>query len=222
MKLIIGDYNYSSWSMRPWMFIKYHQLDVDVERLMFESDELAQRLDGLFSNGKVPVLIDDDLEIWDTLAILEYLNERFPDCQGLPASVQARGVARSVCAEMHSSFSGLRNDIPMNCRSFFPGYQVGEQAKRDIERIMKVWNFCRMRYGQDGPWLFGHFSLADAMFAPVVMRFRSVEVELDEVSQAYCQTMNESDAVKEWLEHARQETHVFDLDELDWPSRSLW
>lgn len=222
MKLIIGDYNYSSWSMRPWMFVKYHHLDVEVERLMFESKELADRLDGLFSNGKVPVLIDGETEIWDTMAILEYLNERFPDCRGLPDAPRARGVARAICAEMHSSFSGLRNDIPMNCRRFFPGYEVGEQAKRDIERIQQLWRFCRTNYGQEGPWLFGHFSLADAMFAPVVMRFRSVEVALDDVSSAYCHTMNESDAVKKWLDNARQETHVFDVDELDWPSRSLW
>ena len=110
------------------MFIKQHRLEVEVERLLFESDEMATRMGESFSNGKVPLLIHDGLEIWDTIAILEYLNEAFPECQGLPVGVEARAVARAVCAEMHSSFQGLRNDVPMNCRRFFSGYKMGEQA----------------------------------------------------------------------------------------------
>ncbi len=204
------------------MFVRHNKLDVHIERLMFESDELKQRMKGGFSNGKVPVLIDGDLEVWDSIAILEYLNEKYPHAGGLPISAEARALARSICAEMHSSFQGLRNDIPMNCRRFFPGYVIGEQAKKDINRIQQLWCYCRKNYGQSGPWLFGEFTIADAMYAPVVMRFRSVDVELNDVSQAYCETMNQCDAVAEWLDHARLEDHLFDEDELDWPSRLLW
>ncbi len=221
MKLVIADYNYSSWSMRPWMFVRYHKLDIEIERLMFESQELRRQMERSFSNGKVPVLIDGPIEVWDTIAILEYLNEKFPHSGGWPESADGRAVARAVCAEMHSSFQGLRSDIPMNCRRYFPSYEVGERAKKDIDRIQHLWRYCREKFGHQGPWLFGNFTIADAMYAPVVMRFRSVDVDLDEVSQAYCKTMNESEAVREWLQHAQQESHVFDEDELDWPSELL-
>jgi len=203
------------------MFIKYHRLDIDVQRLYFESDELAEEMEKRFSNHKVPVLIDDGFEIWDTLAILEYLCERYPETNGLPTSVKARAVARSVCAEMHSSFAALRNDIPMNCRRYFPGYRISDPGKKDIDRIQRLWRHCRENYGADGPWLFGHFSIADAMFAPVVMRFRSVDISLDSLSQSYCDTLNRCEAVREWLHHARQETHRCEQDELDWPSEAI-
>jgi glutathione S-transferase len=219
--LIIGNQNYSTWSMRPWLFVKYHELDVDIEKVTLFTDQTRQKLANHFSNGKVPLLIDGDLEVWDTMAILEYLAEKFPHTRAWPDDVEARAVARSVSAEMHSSFTHLRNDIPMNCRRFFPDYPVSESATRDIDRIQEIWGYCRSRFGKNGPWLFGAFSIADAMFAPVVMRFRSVQVHLDTVSQAYCETVNRCPKVVQWINDGKHESEVVKEDELDWPSEMI-
>jgi glutathione S-transferase len=221
MKLIIGNQNYSSWSMRPWLFVKYHELDIEVEKVLLFAPKTVEKLANHFSNGKVPLLVDDEFEIWDTIAILEYLAEKFPETGAWPAHNQARAVARSVSAEMHSSFAALRNELPMNCRRFFPGYTLSDAALKDVERIREIWNTSRARYGQEGPWLFGRFSIADAMYAPVVMRFRSAEIELDPVSQAYFDTMHQCDAVKQWLADGAAETDVLEEDEIDWPSEAL-
>ncbi len=220
-KLIIGNQNYSSWSMRPWLFVKYHELDIDIEKIALFEDASVRKLGQHFSNGKVPLLINDGLEIWDTIAILEYLSESYPHTQGWPENQQARSVARSVCAEMHSSFSSLRNELPMNCRRFFPGYKASDATLVDVARISAIWNHCRSHYGDNGPWLFGEFSIADAMYAPVVMRYRSVEVELDEVSQAYCATMHNCPSVQQWLAEGKHEKEIVEEDELDWPSQTI-
>jgi glutathione S-transferase len=221
MKLIIGNQNYSSWSMRPWLFINYHKLDVEIEKLVLFTEQTREKLELHFSNGKVPLLVDGDLEVWDTLAILEYLSEKFPDTMAWPKEAAARAVARAVSAEMHSSFGPLRNELPMNCRRFFPGYTLGPSALKDVKRISEIWNTCRQQYGQDGPWLFGRFCIADAMYAPVVMRFRSIDIKLDPVSQVYYDTMHECGAVKLWLAQGAAETDVLEEDEIDWPSEAL-
>ncbi|MXZ80004.1 MAG: glutathione S-transferase [Gammaproteobacteria bacterium] len=218
MKLVIGNQNYSSWSMRPWLFVAYHDLDIEVEKISLSDLEALRRR---FAHGKVPVLVDGFLEIWDSIAILEYLVELFPHTRGWPDDPEARAVARSVSAEMHSGFSALRNELPMNCRRFFPGYSLSDDSLSDVRRIQQIWNMCRERYGRDGPWLFGRFTVADAMYAPVVMRFRSAEVELDAVSREYFETMHECDAVKRWLAEGRAEAEIVDYDELDWPSTEL-
>ena len=221
LKLIIGNQNYSTWSLRPWLWIHYHGIEVEVEKITLFSDQARHTLAGHFSDGKVPVLIHDDVEIWDTLAILEYLAEQFPHCHGWPSDSTARARARAVSAEMHSSFQALRNELPMNCRSFFPGYRLSEAAMANVRRIREIWNLCRSQHGKGGPWLFGEFTIADAMYAPVVMRFRSAEVELDPVSQAWCDTVNRCDAMRLWLEQALAETDVLEEDELDWPSEPV-
>ena len=220
-KLIVGNQNYSSWSMRPWLFVRHHKLDIGIEKLTLFTEETRDRLNEHFSNGKVPLLIDNGLEIWDTMAILEYLAEQYPQTQGWPEDVQARAVARAICAEMHSSFSALRNELPMNCRRYFPGYKLSEKGMRDVDRIQKIWNLCRTNYGQSGPWLFGDFSISDAMYAPVVMRFRSIDIELDEISQYYYDTMHQSESVEEWLAAGKMEEEFLQEDELDWPSEPV-
>lgn len=126
-----------------------------------------------------------------------------------------------MSAEIHSSFSDLRNEVPMNCWRFFPGYKVGESAIKDIERIQEIWTTCRNAYGQNGPWLFGDFSIADAMYAPVVMRFRSIEIELDPVSQGYYETMHGCSAVKQWLAGGNVEEEIVEKDEIDWSSEAI-
>ncbi len=221
MRLIIGNANYSTWSMRPWVFVHRHDLPVTVEFHDLFTDDMSAALSDRFSNGKVPVLVDDGFEVWDSLAVLEYLGERFPETAPWPADREARGVARAVSAEMHSSFTAMRNAMPMNLRRRFPGYQPGEAALAEVARIQAVWRYCRERYGADGPWLFGDFSIADAMFAPVVMRFRSVEVPLDDLSTAYCETMNADPSVRAWIALGLAETFEVPEDELDWPGEAI-
>ena len=135
MKLIIGNQNYSSWSMRAWLYVAYHDLDVEIEKITLFSEAAGKTLGRHFSNGKVPLLVDDEFEVWDTIAILEYLAETFPETSGWPSDPGARAVARAVSAEMHSSFGYLRNEVPMNCRSFFPGYSLSEGVLTDLKRI---------------------------------------------------------------------------------------
>lgn len=218
MKLTIGDFNYSTWSMRPWVFIHKHSLPVAVDHYGLSTSEMQEALAASFSGGKVPVLRDQGNEIWDSLAILEYLGERFPETRPWPEDISARAVARSVSAEMHSSFVALRREAPMNLRRRFPGYQLSEAAVVDVERIDAVWCYCRERFGNTGPWLFGEFSIADAMFVPVVMRFRSVDVELGTVAGHYRRTVEQDPSVREWIRQGLLEDHLVAEDELDWPS----
>jgi glutathione S-transferase len=218
MQLIIGNYNYSTWSMRAWLLVHRFDLPVSVMCRNLFTEDMKAVLEGRFSNGKVPLLLDGNFEVWDSLAILEYLGERFPEIRPWPDDAAARAVARSVSAEMHSSFSAIRSEAPMNLRRRFPGYRLGPEALDDVARIQSVWRYCRQRFGTQGPWLFGDFSIADAMFAPVVMRFRSVEVALDETATSYCETVNGDSSVMEWIRRAWTESHVVAEDEIDWPS----
>lgn len=221
MQLIIGNYNYSSWSMRPWLFVDYHALPVEVVKMHLTSEALLSRLRQHFSDGKVPLLVTETGEIWDSLAILEFLGERYPQTHPWPIDSEARAVARSVSAEMHSSFNALRTEVPMNCRRYYPGLRLSQRAQREVQRISEVWSYCRVRFGGEGPWLFGSFSIADAMFAPVVMRFRSVDIELTEDASAYCETVSQSASVKKWIEMALNEPETIDAAELDLPSQIL-
>ena len=221
MKLVIGNQNYSSWSMRPWIYIAYHGIEAEIEKICLFTDQARAKLDQHFSNGKVPLLVDGDLEIWDTMAILEYLAEKYPHTSGWPEDAAARAVARAVSAEMHSSFTALRSELPMNCRKFFPGYKLSDSAMADVERIERIWQTCRENYGSSGPWLFGKFSIADAMYAPVVMRFRSMDLELNANSREYYDTMHACPAVQRWLAEGRVETETIEEDELDWSSRDI-
>ena len=221
MKLIIGDHNYSTWSMRPWLFVHKRDLPVDVKRYDLSSSAMSEVLSERFSNDKVPVLLDGATEVWDSLAILEYLGERFPDSHPWPKDSQARAVARSVSAEMHSSFGALRNEAPMNLRRRFPGYRLSDAAVSDVRRIQTVWRYCRDRFANGGPWLFGRFTIADAMYAPVVMRFRSIPVDLDADAVEYCRTVEDCPSVREWICLGLAETHRVDEDELDWPSEAV-
>lgn len=218
LKLVIGNHNYSSWSLRPWLMLRFHEIPFECHRVSLFTETMERELAPYFSDNKVPVLVDGGEEVWDSLAILEYLAERFPDIEGWPADRRARAVARSVSAEMHSSFPGLRGELPMNCRRRFPGFEPGPQARRDIDRVLAVWRFCRDRFGAAGPWLFGRFGVADCMYAPVAMRFVSYEVEIDPVSRAYVETVSRCPAMEEWVELARAEAEVIEEDEAPWPS----
>lgn len=218
LTLVIGNQNYSSWSLRPWLFLAHHAIPFKTKKVSLFTDSMERDLAVHFSDNKVPILIDEDLEVWDSLAILEYLVERFPETRGWPEERSARAVARSVCAEMHSGFFGMRGELPMNCRRRFPGFEPGPEAQRDIDRVLGLWRFCRERYGASGPWLFGEFSAADCMYAPVVMRLLSYEIPLDAVSTVYARTLFESPAMQQWVKAGAGEAEVIDEDEADWPS----
>lgn len=221
LTLVIGNQNYSSWSLRPWLFLQHHGIPFESKKISLFTETMAQDLSPYFSDGKVPVLLDNDLEVWDSLAILEYLAEKFPDKNGWPEDPAARAIARSVSAEMHSSLFGLRGELPMNCKRRFPGFKPTADAQRDIERVLDIWSFCRQRYGEAGPWLFGGFTVADCMFAPVVMRLISYEVALDGITREYVDNFYNLPALQEWIAAGKEETEVIKEDEADWPSVDL-
>ncbi len=208
MKLFIGNKNYSSWSLRPWLLLRVLNLPFDEERIALYESGSRERLLQASSSGKVPVLVDGTRTIWDSLAIAEYLAERFPDRGPWPQDIDARACARSVTCEMHSGFSALRGSMPMNCRSRLPGRGHTDAALADAARVMALWNDCRSQYGGTGAFLFGNFSIADAFYAPVVLRFRTYEVPLTDVARQYSDAILALPALQEWLAAADREAEV--------------
>jgi len=204
--LIIGNKNYSSWSLRPWLLLRHHGVAFDEQRLLLDTPEFARTIADWSPNRAVPAMRHAGITIWDSLAICEYANETFLGGAGWPADASARAVARSVSAEMHSGFQALRKALPMNCRRRTHGTLLGPDVLANIARIGAIWRDCRARFGAGGPFLFGGFSIADAMYAPVVMRFVSYGVEIDAVAQAYVDTLLDLPALQEWLRDAAAET----------------
>jgi glutathione S-transferase len=180
----------------------------DEARISLYQPESRAKLLGYSPAGKVPVLLDGDVTIWDSLAICEYLAERHPDKDLWPAEHAARAHARAISAEMHSGFSSLRQHMSMNCRKRFPGKGRNPEVDADIRRIAGMWEDCRSRYGAGGPFLFGAFSAADAMYAPAVLRFRTYAVTLPPAPQAYAEAMQALPAIREWLVAAQEEAEV--------------
>jgi len=204
--LIIGNKNYSSWSLRPWLLLRHHGVAFDEQRLLLDTPEFARTIADWSPNRAVPAMRHAGITIWDSLAICEYANETFLGGAGWPADASARAVARSVSAEMHSGFQALRKALPMNCRRRTHGTLLGPDVLANIARIGAIWRDCRARFGAGGPFLFGGFSIADAMYAPVVMRFVCYGVEIDAVAQAYVDTLLDLPALQEWLRDAAAET----------------
>lgn len=205
MTLVIGNKNYSSWSMRPWLTLAQTGAAFDEVVVPLDRPETAADIATHSPSGKVPVLHDGALAIWDSLAIIEYLAERFPRAGLWPAPADARAVARSVSAEMHAGFQALRTHMPMNIRARLPGRGRGDGVDADIARITAIWRDCRSRFGANGVFLFGAFSAADAMFAPVVTRFRTYGVDLDPASAAYAQAVVDWPVVASWCQAAAAE-----------------
>ncbi len=205
MTLVIGNKNYSSWSLRAWLMLRQAGISFEEIRIpLFQSDSRAQ-LTQWSPSGLVPALHHGALKIWDTLAIGEYINELYPEKRLWPAQPAARAVARAVSAEMHSGFTQLRHNMPMNCRLTFPGKGITPESQADIDRVSAIWRQCRTTYGGDGALLFGAFSIADAMFAPVVLRFKTYEVPLDPVCTAYAAAITALPAMAEWVHAGQQE-----------------
>ncbi len=215
LTLVIGNKAYSSWSFRPWLLLKH--LDVDFQEIYvpLDASDVAARIARYSPSGRVPVLVDGELRIWESLAIGEYLAERYPAVW--PADKKARALARSVSNEMHAGFGALRGELPFNCRGRRSGVTPSRAARADIERVLEIWEACRTIGANDGPWLFGNFTCADAMFAPVALRFHTYGVALPETAQAYVATVLDDAATRAWIEAARQETAVIPEDERGQP-----
>jgi glutathione S-transferase len=197
MRLVIGNKNYSSWSLRPWIALRHFGMPFEEIRIPLDRPDTAQRIREHNPAGKVPCLLDEGLSIWDSLAILEYLAEKQPKLW--PADPAQRARARSVAAEMHSGFAALRTAMPMNVRNRFPGKGRSPEVDADIRRIAEIFDAALK------PFLFGAFCAADAMFAPVVLRFRTYEPPLPAASRAYLDAMLALPALREWIAAAERE-----------------
>lgn len=206
LRLVIGNKNYSSWSLRPWLFLRHHRLDFEEVRLPLDSDTYRQRIGEFSPTGRVPVLHDGERVVWDSLAILEYLADLHPQLGGWPDDIGARALARCIVAEMHSGFTDLRGELPMNCGRRGTLHAISAGARRDVERIRTIWRETRRQHGRDGDFLFGRFGIADAMYAPVAVRFRGYGVPLDAVSQAYVDALYALPAMNDWLVDAAAES----------------
>ncbi|QYF95960.1 glutathione S-transferase family protein [Massilia sp. PAMC28688] len=215
LTLVIGNKNYSSWSMRPWVAMVGFGIPFNEVRVLLDQPDTANRIAEYSGAGRVPVLLAGEMTIWDSLAICEYLAEQFPEKHMWPQDVAARAMARSVTCEMHSGFSGLRSAMSMSIRSHLPGRGRTPEAQGDIGRISEIWEECLSRFGHH-QYLFGDFSIADAFFAPVVMRFRTYGVALAPALQAYCDRMQAHPAVARWVSEALAETEsaAFHDDEI--------
>jgi glutathione S-transferase len=206
--LVIGNRNYSSWSLRPWLFLKRNGIAFEEVRVSLYQTNSKKQLLRYSPSGKVPVLIEGETCVWDSLAILEYLAETHPHAGGWPADPIARATARSVCAEMHSGFPALRQNLSMNVRKLFAPRTWPPEVNEEIERIQTLWQSCRARHGADGRFLFGRFSIADAMYAPVVWRFTGYSVPLAPAARAYCEAMLALPSMQEWQAAARGEAET--------------
>ena len=208
LTLVIGNKNYSSWSLRPWLFLKHNRIPFSEVRIPLYQEGSAAEQQKYSPSGLVPVLLDDDLRVWDSLAICEYASEKFLDGKGWPADMAVRAVARSISAEMHAGFQQLRSNLPMNLKARYRWQPVSEAAEKDIERVTGLWTQCRSKYGSDGPWLFGSFSIADAMFAPVATRFRTYGVPLNDIARQYVDNLCGLEEMQAWHADALKESEV--------------
>jgi glutathione S-transferase len=211
LKLVIGNKNYSSWSMRPWLALRAN--DIAFEEVfipLYTGDADKRKILDFSRSGKVPALIDGDVTVWDSLAIIEYLAERFPDARLWPHDRARRAHARAIAAEMHSGFLPLRNECGMNLHRPIRAIALSADAKANVARIQEIWSDCRERYGQQGPFLFGAFGAADAMFAPVVHRFRTYAIEVAPPVKSYMEAMMAWPAFAQWTAEGLAETLVID------------
>lgn len=196
LQLVIGDRDFSSWSLRPWLAAKQAGLLFEEISIRLRGPKTKAEILKYSPSGRVPCLLDDDTVVWDSMAICEYLAEKSPALW--PSDRKARAEARSISAEMHSGFSALRQGMPMEIHAFKPFDGRTPEVNADIARIVSIWESCRHRFAQNGPFLFGNFTIADAMFAPVVWRFLTYAVELPPASREWVKTMSELPAMQEW------------------------
>lgn len=209
--LIIGNKNYSSWSLRPWLWMKNLGLEFEEIMVPLSTPDTNEILSGYFSNEKVPILIHNNFEVWDSLSICEYIAELFP--QNLYWDPKQKAVMRSLSVEMHSSFTSLRSELPMNCRREPSPLEVSDACLTDINRIQNLWQHAATYSDGKGDWLFGSFSIADAMYAPIAIRFQRYGVKLNKSAAAYVERLLQHPAMLEWIAAGQAESQVIESEE---------
>jgi len=214
MTIYLGNKNYASWSLRAWLALKATGAEFEEVVIPLYQPASRETLLKFSPSGRVPALHHGDTVVWDSLAICEYLAEAFPDRGLWPVDGAARALARSISAEMHSGFQALRAQHPMNVRSSFPGREITQEAQADINRVMAIWRNCRAHHGEgNGDFLFGPLTIADAMYAPVVSRFRTYRFDLEREADEYCEAVAALPAMQEWAAAAKNEPMIVDAYE---------
>ncbi len=213
LKLIIGNRNYSSWSLRAWLYMAESGLELEVVRIPMFTESWASKVSKYSPAGRVPVLLDGDVTVWDSTAIIQHLSERFSDVVGWPEEPKARAHARSVSAEMHSGFIAIRGELPQNIRrrSRLDRATLSAGCNAQIDRVFEIWSDCRSRYSNDGPWLFGTFSIADVMFAPVALRFQSYGIDVPQPAAEFLDAVTTNERVQEWSVAAEAEAESIEF-----------
>lgn len=214
MTLVIGNRNYSSWSLRAWFVMRMAGLTFEELVIPLHQPDTRSRILEHSPAGLVPVLHHGNVTVWDSLAISEYVAEMVPGARLWPEMPQARAEARSISAEIHSGFPALRAALPMNVRADRPGVEISDDAKAEIDRVLGIWRHCRRRFSAIGPFLFGRFSIADAMYAPVVSRFKTYRVEMGSIEREYAETIDGQPAMREWAAAAAAESWVIEAEEV--------
>ncbi len=215
-KLIIGNKNYSSWSLRPWILLKETGIAFEEQRIPLHTETTRSTVLQLSPAGKVPIYIDNGLTIWDSLAICEYINDKYPDKHCWPTDMQDRARARAISNEMHSGFPTIRNTLFMSCRTRIVYTNISPKLEEELERVRQIWRDCRSR-NPDGPFLFGRFTIADAMYAPMVCRFLAYGIKVGAAEQAYMDAMLALPSLKQWMQDGAAETEVLSKYEVVQP-----
>lgn len=207
-KLVIGNKNYSSWSLRPWILMRAKDIPFNEEKIYLYREDSQQQIKRYSPAGKVPYFENSEVKAWDSLAICEYLAEAYPEKYLWPEDLQARTLARSISAEMHSGFQLIRDQLPMNCRKDMVFSNISDQLQAEIKRINSIWQDCRLNYQDHGDFLFGEFSIADAMYAPVVLRFNSYGIEVGSTAKQYMQIILALPSLQEWIKEGISEEPI--------------
>lgn len=213
--LIIGNKNYSSWSLRPWILLREKNIPFKETKIPLYLEGSKKELLKYTPSGKVPSFIYDKLQVWDSLAICETIAELYPEKNCWPNDLESRAMARSISNEMHSGFSAIRNTLPMNCRKSMVFEPISAELQMEIDRILEIWRSCRTTNSTEGSFLFGSFTIADAMFIPIVLRFNSYGIKVGKLEQSYMNSMLELSALKEWIAEGIQETEVIVAAEVE-------
>lgn len=209
-KLVIGNKNYSSWSMRPWLLLKTFEIPFEEINIALYQDNTAEKLGPYSPSLKVPAFLHNQITVWDSLAICEYINESLLEGRGWPANPKKRASARSVCAEVHAEFPLLKKEWPMNCKASVNLF-VSDKLGDEIARIDAIWSCCRRKYGADGDYLFGRFSIADCMYTPLAICFRAYGANLSREAQRYADTLLANPHVQEWIRQGREEKELVSM-----------
>ncbi|MFT6823107.1 MAG: glutathione S-transferase [Pseudohongiellaceae bacterium] len=215
MQLVIGNKNYSSWSLRPWLLLRHFDVPFEEIGIALFTQGYQQELAQYSPTLRVPVLKDGDSTIWDSLAICEYVSEKYLEGAALPANIEERALCRAYCSEMHSGFMAIRSEMPMNCRAR-KILEITAAASADCRRVDQLFSDARAQFSSRGDYLFGEFSMADCMFAPIVTRFTTYGIELSGSSQNYARTMLQNTALSAWVDDAQNESQIlvdFELGE---------